>query len=380
MALFCSNVANGRSRQKKTPLLTVACLINKTKTDALYDTGADCCLIDPLMVRKLRLTKRVHNTVGYEIQGAFGKKGAMSRGEINLSLTIGTQRFQHLFIVAKLSDPTRIILGEARLTLNGLSIPVAHNYSETDSARCLQLDPYGITGGGNPSGTPNVKDRFKDNSNIVVGRRVCIGPHSFAAVKVLLPKRAPVGFKVHIECRDEAAEIDFPDQFRTVLRGEGHRKHGRTCATKAEGCTTCIQYKFLYIKVYNDTGGFLTLEPGRVVGKVAEATKLNEKELRRACAASVGGMSMEEVNYSDPSRIRRLLMCLNHPCPDNKERFTRELISKVPRGRSPRGGETVSHRCGITSHHLLKILNCKKVLLLSATQNEGLEKICSQAP
>ena len=45
------------------------------------------------------------------------------------------------------------------------------------------------------------------------------------------------------------------------------------------------------------------LEPGRVVGTVAEATKLNEKELRRAWVASMGEMPMEGVKYSDLSRI-----------------------------------------------------------------------------
>ena len=319
MALFCSNVANGHSRQKKTPLLTVAYFPKGKKANALYDTDADCGLIDPLRVRKLHLTKRVNNTVDYEIQGVIGKKGARLQGEIKLTLVIGTQLFQHLFIVAKLSDSSRITLGtgfwfqesitahysngEARLILNGLSIPVAHNHSETDGVRCLQLDPYGVTAAGGPSGTPKDKDRFKDSSRIVVGKRVKIRPHSFVAVEVLLPKKAPVGFKVHLECWDEAEEIDFPDQFRTVLRGDGHRKHGRTCATKKESCTSCMEYRSLYIEVYNDRRGFPMLKPGRVVGTVAEATKLNEKELRRACVASMGEMPMEGVKYSDPSRI-----------------------------------------------------------------------------
>ena len=74
------------------------------------------------------------------------------------------------------------------MILNGLSIPVAHNYSETDSVRWLQLDPYGVSVAGGSSGTPKDKDRFKDSSRIVVGRRVKIRLHSFAAVKVLLPK------------------------------------------------------------------------------------------------------------------------------------------------------------------------------------------------
>ena len=104
MALFCSNVANGHSRQKKTPLLTVAYFPKGKKANALCDTGADCCLIDPLMVRKLHLTKRVNNTIDYEIQGVIGKKGARSQSEIKLILVIWTQQFQHLFIGTKLSD------------------------------------------------------------------------------------------------------------------------------------------------------------------------------------------------------------------------------------------------------------------------------------
>ena len=84
------------------------------------------------------------------------------------------------------------------MILNGQSIPVAHNHSETDGVRCLQLDPYGVTAAGGPSGTPKDKDRFKDSSRIVVSKRVKIRPHSFVAVEVLLPKKAPVGFKVHL--------------------------------------------------------------------------------------------------------------------------------------------------------------------------------------
>ena len=65
-----------------------------------------------------------------------------------------------------------------------------------------------------------------------------------------------------------------------------------------------MKYKFIYLKCFNDTGGYLTLEPGRTIGRVAHATKLNKKSLRRACVNSVGQMSIEEINYSDPNRIR----------------------------------------------------------------------------
>ena len=96
----------------KTSLLTVSCIINKRKVPALFDTAADCSLVDPAMVKTLGLTHRINASVDYMLQGAFnGNKPSKAIGEIKLKFGIGTQVFQHTFVVSKLSSPTNVILG-----------------------------------------------------------------------------------------------------------------------------------------------------------------------------------------------------------------------------------------------------------------------------
>ena len=109
-----SNLVKIDSRgRKKAPMLLVGTQINNTKVSSLFDTGADCSLCDPRLIRKLNLTRHIKPTAGsYCVQGAFSGKPQKPQGEIDLRFSIGSQHFEHTFIVTKLSCPDQLVIGQ----------------------------------------------------------------------------------------------------------------------------------------------------------------------------------------------------------------------------------------------------------------------------
>ena len=324
-SLYCKYFSV-RRHNKKTPLLTVKLIEKESIIRGLYDPGADCSLIDPHMVKQLKLTHRINTSIYYVLQGAFCNRQSKAEGEIKLKFQIGPQVFSNTFIVTKLATPKHLILGndfwfnekleayynngKAALVLNDTPIPVSHYYSETDTARHLLLDPFSkMPGSAGPERKPFV------NSNIKVYRTVRISPHSFGVEKT----------RVLVECNSQEPHIDYPDQYRTVLMGTGHKNHGKDCGTQ---CSSCADYKFLWLKVFNNSGGYVNLQAGKVIGLASSAVKAHKGTLKRACAAAI----KDKVDYHDPERLRKLFGLLGHSCPDRPllEAFIKDLMRKYP--------------------------------------------------
>ena len=86
--------------------------VSKTKVNSLFDTGTDCSLVDPRLLRRLKLTQHIRPAAEYCVQGAFSQKLLRPQGEIDLQFTIGDQNYEHTFIVTKLSCPDQLVIGQ----------------------------------------------------------------------------------------------------------------------------------------------------------------------------------------------------------------------------------------------------------------------------
>ena len=107
-----SNLCKIDNCGRKPPLLLVTVQVNETKVNSLFDTGADCSLVDPRLLRRLNLTQHIRPAAEYCVQGAFSQKPLRPQGEIDLQFTIGDQKYEHIFIVTKLSCPDQLVIGQ----------------------------------------------------------------------------------------------------------------------------------------------------------------------------------------------------------------------------------------------------------------------------
>ena len=81
--------------------------INKTRWRALVDTGADICIINDKMYRKIR-PKQGLRPISHLLQGAGGKQLAV-RGITEIEFKLGTKMYKHKFYVIKNSTRNMIL-------------------------------------------------------------------------------------------------------------------------------------------------------------------------------------------------------------------------------------------------------------------------------
>ena len=330
-----SNLVKVDSRgRRKAPMWLVGTQINNTKVSSLFDTGADCSLCDPRLIKKLNLTKHIKPATGsYCVQGAFSGKPQAPQGEIDLRFSIGNQLFNHRFIVTKLSCPDQLVIGqdfwffenfEARyedghvtLSLNGHTLEVKPVYTETESNLILQLEPDQV----------KIKPKILQDGEVQMYRNSHVKADAYTVVKVVLPDTAVVGTKVIIECDPKATNIIFPDQLRPVLAESTHKEHGSMCQG-VKSCVGCKKYKFTYVKVKNATSGNLTLRKGETVGFASLGSKTNKSEVRRACHITAKKSS----EFANDERIKQILLLLGDRCPDRPQmvHFMENLCSQYP--------------------------------------------------